>query len=211
MKLPLALVLLVFTAPTLGQQGVIYGVAIGQDDQPAKGVGVTLHRDVPGLQALPSWSRQVKTTPAGEYRFEHLEVGRYIVFVYDEDAGYIDFQTSGASRAVKVDLTDGQPEARVRVYLPPRAGFLDIDLTNQQSGAPVSGIQLDLTWAGSLEKIRSAKNPHLFLVPPDTDVLLHVSSPGFREWQESVGTGKSVCLPSGTRLKLDVRLEPLDY
>jgi hypothetical protein len=44
----------------------------------------------------------------------------------------------------------------------------------------------------------------------DQDLLLHVIADGFREWQESVGEGKFIHLPSGERLKLDVQLVPLN-
>lgn len=46
------------------------------------------------------------------------------------------------------------------------------------------------------------------LVPSDTDVLLHVTSQGFHEWNQSVGKGKPMRLPPGERLTLDVELEP---
>ena len=50
---------------------------------------------------------------------------------------------------------------------------------------------------------------HVVLIPPDQDLLLHVSADGFHEWQESVGEGKFIHLPSGSQLKLDVQLLPL--
>ncbi len=55
----------------------------------------------------------------------------------------------------------------------------------------------------------SCDSTHVVLIPRDQDLLLHVSANGFGEWQESVGGGKPIHLPSGTRLKLNVRLVPL--
>ena len=49
----------------------------------------------------------------------------------------------------------------------------------------------------------------VILIPPDKSLLLHISSDGFHEWNESVGKGKLIHLASGARLKLDVQLEPL--
>jgi hypothetical protein len=46
------------------------------------------------------------------------------------------------------------------------------------------------------------------LVPPGKNLLIHVNSDGFREWDESVGRGKPVNLQSGENLTLDVSLEP---
>jgi hypothetical protein len=54
----------------------------------------------------------------------------------------------------------------------------------------------------------SCYSNHVILVPPDKNLLLHVTSDGFREWDESVGRGKPLHLSSGTRLTLAVQLEP---
>ena len=54
----------------------------------------------------------------------------------------------------------------------------------------------------------SSYSDHVILVPPDKNLLLHVSSDRFREWDESAGMGKPMFLPSGNRLTLDVQLEP---
>jgi hypothetical protein len=55
----------------------------------------------------------------------------------------------------------------------------------------------------------SCYSNHVILLPPDKNLLLHVTSDGFREWDESVGKGKAIQLPSGTRLILDVQLDAL--
>jgi hypothetical protein len=61
---------------------VIYGIAIDQDGQPAKGIILGADRlDV----GLAGGSSRVKTNNAGEYRFEHLNWGRYIVYAEDEE------------------------------------------------------------------------------------------------------------------------------
>jgi hypothetical protein len=54
----------------------------------------------------------------------------------------------------------------------------------------------------------SCDSDRMILVPPDRNLLLHVKSDGFREWDESSGTGKPVNVPSGNRLTLDVQLDP---
>ena len=56
----------------------------------------------------------------------------------------------------------------------------------------------------------SCYSNHVILVPPDKNLLLHVTSDGFREWNESTGKGKVVHLASGARLKMDVQLEPTE-
>ena len=55
----------------------------------------------------------------------------------------------------------------------------------------------------------SCYSNHVILVLPDKNLLLHVTSDGFREWDDSVGKGKPIHLPSGTRLTLEVQLDAL--
>ena len=60
----------------------------------------------------------------------------------------------------------------------------------------------------SFEFKPDVKDPEI-QIPPDKDVVFHVTAEGFREWRESAGSGKVIHVPSGTHVALDVRLEPL--
>jgi hypothetical protein len=51
---------------------------------------------------------------------------------------------------------------------------------------------------------------HDVLVPPDENLLLHVKSDGFREWDESAGTGKPINVLTGSVLTLNVQLDPAE-
>ena len=119
---------------------------------------------------------------------------------------------AGRSEPSKVEPTPEHPKAELKVYLPPKAGFVEIHLTNQKTGAPISAMQVALM---STEKptspffSESCYSNKVILIPPDKSLLLHISSDGFHEWNESVGKGKLIHLASGARLKLDVQLEPL--
>ena len=192
--------------------GTIYGVVIGQDGRPAKGIGLTAF---PLGVALGAMLPHTKTNDAGEYRFENIPWwGRYTVYADDEQAGYSSFSTgaAGDSQPPEVKITPEHPEAEFRVYLPPQAGFLKIELTNQKTGDAISAMRVELRRIdkrNSLVFTMSCYSTHALLIPPDQDLLLHVSAVGFREWQESVGEGKFIHLPSGARLKLDVQLVPL--
>jgi hypothetical protein len=161
--------------------------------------------------ALP----HVKTNNAGEYRFENLHWGRYTVYADDEDAGYSTLSTgpSGDGHPAEVELAPEHPEAEFRLQLPPRAGFLRIHLTNKQTGAVISGMEISVMPRENPESPlfgMGCDSNEVVLVPPNKDLLLHVTSWGFREWDESVGRGKPLHLSSGTRLTLDVQLEPSD-
>jgi hypothetical protein len=194
-------------------KGVIYGIAIGQDGQPAKGIALTAcPLGVPLGTALPT----TKTNNTGEYRFENLPWwGRYTVYAEDEEAGYSSFSTgpAGDSHPSEVELTPEHREAELKVYLPPKAGFLQIHLTNRRTGVTISAMQVAVMQMENPESplfTMSCYSNHVILVPPNKNLLLHVTSDGFREWDESAGKGKPLHMPSGTRQIVAVQLEPSD-
>lgn len=193
-------------------KGLIYGIAVDQDGRPAKGIGLTA---CPLGVALGAKLPRVTSNDKGEYRFESLPWWRrYTIYGEDDDAGYSIFSNgpSGDRHPSEVEITPEHPEAEFKVYLPPKAGFLQIHLTNRRTKAAISGMQIDVK---SMDKPDSllfsmgCDSKHVVLIPPDKDVLLHVTSPGFREWKESMGKGKPIHLTSGTRITLDVELDPL--
>jgi hypothetical protein len=191
-------------------RGVIFGSIIDQDGTPAK--GLILNASPLGValsMALP-WT---KTNHTGAFRFEHLPLGRYTVFAEDEEHGYASFSTGPAApgEPPEVELTTGQPEAQFNLRLPPRAGFLLVHLTNQSTGAPISGVEVTVMLAENPSRPifsggQSSNKP--VLVPSDKNLLLHVTSWGFREWNQSVGNGRLVRIAPGDRLTLDVQLRP---
>lgn len=100
----------------------------------------------------------------------------------------------------------------MKVHLPPKAGFVQIHLTNRRTIVGISGMRVAVMPMENPDSplfTMSCYSNHVILVPPDKNLLLHVTSDGFREWDESVGRGKPIHLPSGTRLTLDVQLDAL--
>lgn len=193
-------------------KGVIYGIAIGQDGQPAKRIGLTA---TPlGGFILGALLPHTRTNDAGEYRFENVpRWGKYTVYADDEDAGYSDFSTgpAGDSNLPEVEITPEHPAAQLTVVVPPKAGFIQVHLTNRRTGAEISGMRVALMQEKnpvSPIETMSCYSHRVVLVPPDTSLLLHITSDGFRDWNESIGQGKLIHLASGARLKLDVQLEP---
>ena len=194
-------------------KGAIQGITIGDDGQPAKGIRLTAH-PVGGVVRGPVFPSAI-TNDTGEYRFENLpRWGRYSVYAEDDDAGYSRFSTGPADcESWEVEVTPAHPEAEFKVYLPPKAGFLQIHLTNRSRGFDISRMRVVVMPTEGPESpglTIVGGSSHVILVPPDKNLLLHVTSDGFREWDESVGSGKPLYLPSGARLTLDVQLEPSD-
>jgi len=194
-------------------KGVIYGIVIGQHGQPAKRIGLIAEPLGVGLAAkLPHTS----TNDAGEYRFEDIPWwGRYTVYADEENEGYSSFSTgpAGDGSLPEVELTPEHPEAELKVLLPPKAGFIQIHLTNRRTGAGISGMRVALMPTESpLSPLftMSCYSNKVILIPPAKSLLLHIWSDGFREWNESIGKGKPIHLASGARLKIDVQLEPAE-
>jgi len=192
--------------------GVIHGTVVGQDGKPAKGVGLDAWPlGVPLATRLP----HTRTNDVGEYRFEQIPWwGKYRVNAEDDDAGYSLFSTGeGRTEPQEVELTPEHPEAEMKVYLPPRAGFLHIRLTNRRTGTGIPGMRVALATTESPEKqvfSISCSSNRVILIAPDKNLLLHVTSDGYREWDESAGRGRLLHLASAARITLDIQLDPLD-
>jgi hypothetical protein len=189
--------------------GFIYGIVIGQDGQPAK--GIWLVAEPLGVGTVGKFPT-TKSDGNGEYRFENLQWwGRYTVYAEDEDAGYSG-NINDETDPPEVEISPEHPKSEFRVHLPPKAGFLQIHLTYRTTGAAIPWMGVSVM---AMEKPSSSlfdttcNASHVILVPPDKNLLLHVTADGFREWDESVGHGKPIYLPSGTRLKLVVQLDSM--
>jgi len=197
--------------PTAPPNGAIYGTAFGSDGHPASQIVLEA---MPLGVALGTALPATKTNEKGEYRFARLPWwGRYTVFANDEDAGYSGFSTgrSGQTEPEEVEISLHHREGLLTVHLPPKAGFLRINLTNSRTGAAVPSMRVVVmrpTTPPALVFSSSCSSTQPILLPPDKDLLLHVVAEGFQEWHESVGGGKAVRLTSGEKLTLDVQLEP---
>jgi len=78
-----------------------------------------------------------------------------------------------------VTLSPEQPEAEFNLVLPPKAGFLEIHLTNRKTGRVIEAVHVTLMGADDPKKqifSMSGFSTHAILMPPDKDLLLHVTS-----------------------------------
>jgi Carboxypeptidase regulatory-like domain len=200
------LLLITAVAQQRNGAGVIYGTVISQNGQPGQRMNLYAEKLDAGGQ-FPT----TKSNDHGEYRFENLPFGRYRVVAEDHDAGYAPEVIDDSSRAF-VAISDGHPEAEFRVVLPPKAGFLRIKLTNRKTGATISWMGVSLARSETPEHSflsSTSKSSEVILVPPDRNLVVNVMADGFREWDESVGVGNPIFVPSGSQLVLDVRLDPI--
>jgi hypothetical protein len=185
-------------------KGVIYGTVVSQNGQPGKRLW---------LMAEPMHGGQWPGTSSndrGEYRFQGLAWGKYRVYVVDDDSGYRGDLVKEGDEPSEVEISPEHRQAEYRVVLPSKAGFLQIHLTNRKTGAAIPWMNVSVAPTEDPQHpFDSSRDSSLvILVPPDENLLLHVTAEGFGEWDQSAGTGKLIFVPSGTQLTLAVELEP---
>jgi hypothetical protein len=196
--------------------GTIYGVVIDPDGLPAKGMRLAAVMQCP--TSCSFWMSETITSQGGEYHFRPLPLGKYAVFSENTKAGY---RWLSPPPAKIVELTVDDPNAELRVDLPPKVGILTIHLTDRTTGAfiPRGLVKMKVADApdSSWSEVWADSSNCLFFpdcaipVPPDKQLFVHVSSTGFHEWDESAGKGKPILVHSGTRLTLDIQLDPLPH
>lgn len=192
--------------------GTIYGTVIRQDGEPAR--RIALEAQPLGVYVFAGVLPRTETNDAGQYRFQGLPWwDRYTVYAEDEKAGYSRISTgpAGDSHPAQVEITPQQPKAEFNFTLPRKAGFIQIKLRNRRSSEIIRGMVIEVMTMEKPDSLlfsMSCYSNHVLLVPPDRNLLLHVKSEGFREWDESHASGKPINVPSGSTLALDVQLDP---
>ena len=115
--------------------GLIRGVVIGQDGQPAHGIGLVLW---PLGASLGVMLPHAETNEAGEYRFEAICPGRYTVLPDDEKAGFRQstpylFKFLYGRPVAEVKLTVKHPQGVLfEVDLPRKPGVIQLHITNRE-------------------------------------------------------------------------------
>jgi hypothetical protein len=163
----------------------------------------------------------VKTDLVGDYRFENVCPGSYIVLPADKNMGYPNFspylfEFLYGHRVTEAKLTSKNALAMLPIQLPQKPGIMHIRITDVATSAEILEFTIQLKVPGQhltpeMKYIfRPETKDREIDLPPDTDVILHVTAEGFHEWSESIGGRKVVRVPSGTEVTLDAQLQPLN-
>jgi hypothetical protein len=123
--------------------------------------------------------------------------------------GYQAANEDPMKQGVRVQLSEQEPVANVTIKIGPSPAEIDLDVTDRSTGKPVSAfvvrwIRID----GSVTANDSNKGD--VLVPPNVELLLTVSSPGFERWfytDVSAPSRPTLRLASGERRTISVELE----
>jgi hypothetical protein len=210
MKILLAILPLLLSNHALGQSFVSkVRRHFAQDSKPWGQINLILEPVGDYDYVLPP----TKTDEHGQYRFSDVSWGGWSVFVQDKEAGYPD---SGrlinwflyGRRNPQVRTTNKNLDAQLNVTAPPRPGQLRVNLVNSKTRAKVKNMEVQLRVKRkrevqfSCDDAATSCEANDFLVPPDQDVRLHITSQGFREWKESAGHGKLIHVETGDVLTI---------
>jgi hypothetical protein len=206
---------LLLLSPAFSQQHpnrIIFGVVVRANGEPARNLRLTA-KPSPSPGGHSGDFPHTRTNNLGEYRFQNLPSwGMYMIYADDEAVGYSRTSTCPVDWHTDAIITPEHPEAEFNFSLARQSGFIRIHLTSRRTGAAIHTMRvsvLPLDKEGACFGM-SGGSDHAILVPPDQNLLIHVSSEGFREWDESIGAGRPINVPSGAVVVLDIQLEPLD-
>jgi len=197
--------------------GVISGKVLDAAGQPVKGITVVAWPLGVDLAAILP---QITTDETGAYRVEHVCPGRYAVVVEDKNAGYPHsspemFEFLYGHRAPQGKLSSKHPTLELSLYLPPKPGLIKVSVRNSETRGDLLKFSIKMivphqrrTREVSVEFKDGAADREI-QIPPDKDVILHVTAEGFQEWRESAGPGKAMRVSPGTQVAVEIPLVPL--
>jgi hypothetical protein len=164
----------------------------------------------------------METDGSGQYRFQNVCPGRYTVIADYENVPHAHSHFSPmlieflyGTRVAEVKLTATHPRTELPVSLPPKPGVMHVRILNRETKQEVLKFSVQLKVPGQLESpelsflFDTQVREHDVEVPPDKDVICHVTADGFQEWSESAGTGKVIHVGSGNEMTLEADLDPL--
>ena len=205
--LSIIFVLLTFSATASGPQqdaGSIRGTVV--DENNVAVAGALVNADPLDGRPRGSLIRYVETDASGHFLIDRLGWGRYRIFAKKEASAYpetrFSFYDSGG--IPEATITQTSPTADAQIRLGPKAGILTGSVTNAETAAPVNA---------AFKLIRTTSTDHWFstsqgtnyrvLLPSATDVLVEVSSPGYKTWTSS----GPLILQAGAEMHLNISLE----
>lgn len=152
--------------------------------------------------------RTVETDNRGQFRIDGLEWGSYVLYAGKRSEWYPDtrYPLYRIRPAPKVMLSAKHLTAYAKVIIGPKAGVLVLSVRDAVTDHPVAS-QLLLRKADGSASMSMTATPEV-LIPANTDVLLEVREPGFKPWIYGTPSKHSLCLGSGERMVIDVRLTP---
>jgi hypothetical protein len=151
----------------------------------------------------------------GRFELDHWPMGTLRLFGFKPEDGYPDVNRN---LTAEVTLTPQAPVAMVTVKLGPKAGILTGSVRDRNTGKSVEGVTLtyyavDASIRGRASEMNASSSSGSSLevtVPAATDLIVFLSSPGYKTWFYTDASNDSrpvLHLQSGERRSLEIELE----
>ena len=200
-------------AQTAGS-GSICGTVLDENGQPAKNIRVTAVY----LGAHTGPYPASRSDDSGHYCLGNVPYGDNAPAADDPAHGYPNtqygFYASGTDKKEALNiahLRNEHPTATVDLRIPYKAAFLTIHLTDAITGKTQLALFYKLSAQTDPQRrytFGSRSATDALLLPPNENVLLKVSAPGYREWPYDGSPGYILNLVPGERRTIDVPLQP---
>ena len=210
----LAFGLAISSAAQIPSTGSICGTVLDENGQPAKDVLIVAAY----LGAHSGPFPASRSDDSGHYCLVNVPYGDNVPAADDPKRGYpnpgfsIYASVSASKESPNVaHLSAEHPRATIDFRIPYKAGFLTIHLTDAITGKPQFALFYRLSPQKDPERnymtgSQGAKDA--LLLPPNENVLLKVSAPGYREWPYDNSLGYVLNLLPGEHKTIDVPLQP---
>jgi hypothetical protein len=109
-----------------------------------------------------------------------------------------------------VTLSAKHPHAESDFRIPYKGALLTIHLSDAATGTPISGLFVNLRVQSDPDHrwmTQSQATSDALVLPPNENVLLKVSAPGYREWPYDGSPDYVLNMLPGERKAVDVRLQ----
>lgn len=174
--------------------GMITVTVIDERGSPVQGAIVTMHQSTGGIghHAIPD----CVTDATGTCSRSNLALTGYTIRAMKPSAGYPNMsfefysherhsQDGDRASPIEIELTQTSPAASATVPLRPKAAFLKPAVLDAISGAQLSSFTVLLRSVSDPKDFVGvgASQGETILVPPEEDVLVEITAPGYRTWR----------------------------
>lgn len=214
MRYALSMLLAMSSTAWAADTGSICGTVLDENGQPAKDVLIVATYLGPHSGLFPA----SRSDDSGHYCLFNVPYGDNVPAADDPKRGYPNpgfsiFASVSANKESPnvAHLSAEHPRATVDFRIPYRAAFLAIHLSDAITGKPKFALFYRLSAQKDPERSymtgsQSAKDA--LLRPPNENILLRVSAPGYRDWPYDNSPGYVLNLLPGEHKTIDVPLQP---
>src|SRR5262249_10538441 len=130
----------------------------------------------------------------GQFQITNLPLANYNLYVSKEDRGYPDLHFSlYDTQFGTAELSNSQPTAAVVLKTEPRAGLVNTNVVDANTGAPVVAT-FTIRRAEDTGRGLSTSD-HRLMLPPGKDVTLQITAEGYKPWTYVDSSNPSQPLP----------------